>query len=68
MRQISSRTNCSNVVGLIARLHDLRHTCAVLHMKAGVPVKVVQELPGHATIGMQEDAAEPIAALLAPTP
>ena len=61
------------------RLHDLRHTCAVLHLKAGVHVKVVQELLGHATIavtmdtyshvlpGMQEEAAERIAELLAPT-
>jgi integrase len=60
------------------RLHDLRHTCAVLHLKAGVHVKVVQELLGHATIavtmdtyshvlpGMQEEAAERIAELLAP--
>jgi integrase len=62
------------------RLHDLRHTCAVLHLTAGVHVKVVQELLGHSTIavtmdtyshvlpGMHEDAAELIAALLAPTP
>lgn len=60
------------------RLHDLRHTCAVLHLKAGVHIKVVQELLGHATIaitmdtyshvlpGMQEEAAERIAALLDP--
>jgi integrase len=58
------------------RLHDLRHTCAVLHLKAGVHPKVVQELLGHATIsitldtyshvmpGMQEEAAEKIGALL----
>jgi integrase len=62
------------------RLHDLRHTCAVLHLTAAVHAKVVQELLGHSTIavtmdtyshelpGMQEDAAELIAALLAPTP
>lgn len=61
------------------RLHDLRHTCAVLHLKAGVPVKVVSELLGHSTTaftmdvyqhvlpGMQEDAAERISALLAPS-
>lgn len=61
------------------RLHDLRHTCAVLHLRAGVPVKVVSELLGHSTTaftmdvyqhvlpGMQEDAAERISALLAPS-
>ena len=62
------------------RLHDLRHTCAVLHLTAGVHVEVVQERLGHATIavtmdtyshvlpGMQEEAAELIAALLAQKP
>lgn len=59
------------------RLHDLRHTCATL--KRSVPVKVVSELLGHATTaftmdayrhvipGMQEDAAELMVAMLAPT-
>jgi integrase len=62
------------------RPHDMRHTCAVLHLKAGVHVKVVQELLGHSTIAvtmdtyshvlprMQEEAADLIAALLAPAP
>jgi integrase len=60
------------------RLHDTRHTCATLLLKAGVHPKVVQELLGHATIaitmdlyshvlpGMQEDAAELMSGLLAP--
>ena len=51
------------------RLHDLRHTHATLLIKAGVPVKVVSERLGHASVaftmqvyqhvlpGMQADAA-----------
>lgn len=32
------------------RLHDTRHTCASLLLAAGVPVKVVSELLGHADV------------------
>ena len=51
-------------------LHDLRHTHASLLIRAGVPMKVVQERLGHASIlttmdlyahmmpGMQQDAAQ----------
>jgi len=51
------------------RLHDLRHTHATLLIKEGVPVKVVSERLGHASVaftmqiyqhvlpGMQADAA-----------
>lgn len=51
------------------RLHDLRHTHASLLLKAGIPVKVVSERLGHASVaftmqvyqhvlpGMQADAA-----------
>ncbi len=58
------------------RLHDLRHTRATHMLQAGVHPKVVQEILGHATIsttmdiyshvmpGMQESAAEMLAALL----
>lgn len=58
-------------------LHDLRHTHATLLLKAGVPVKVVSERLGHANVaftmsvyqhvlpGMQAEAAETFAALLA---
>jgi integrase len=57
------------------RLHDLRHTWTTLALKAGVPVKVVQERLGHANPsitmniyahalpGMQAHAAEQVAAL-----
>lgn len=57
-------------------LRDLRHTHASLALLAGVPVKVVSERLGHASVaftmdvyshvlpGMQEDAAEKIAALI----
>ncbi|MGH2699377.1 MAG: tyrosine-type recombinase/integrase, partial [Actinomycetota bacterium] len=59
------------------RLHDLRHTHATLTLKAGVPVKVVSERLGHASTsftmdvyahvlpGMQAEAAETFAALIA---
>lgn len=59
------------------RLHDLRHTWATLALKAGVPVKVVQERLGHANPsitmniyahvikGMQAEAAETVSALFA---
>ena len=58
-------------------LHDLRHTHATLLLKSGVPVKVVSERLGHANVaftmsvyqhvlpGMQAEAAETFAALLA---
>ncbi len=51
------------------RVHDLRHTHATLLLKAGVPIKVVSERLGHASVaftmqvyqhvlpGMQADAA-----------
>jgi integrase len=32
------------------RLHDLRHTFATLALGAGVPVKVVTEMLGHASV------------------
>lgn len=59
------------------RLHDLRHTHATLMLGAGVPVKVVSERLGHASVtitlsiyahvmpGMQADAAAQFAALVA---
>lgn len=58
------------------RLHDLRHSYATISLKAGVHPKVVSERLGHATVaftldryshavpGMQEDAAERVAALI----
>lgn len=62
------------------RLHDLRHTCATLALQAGVHVKVVCEMLGHANISialdtyshvipaMQEAAADRIAALFSVAP
>ncbi|MDQ6852443.1 MAG: site-specific integrase [Actinomycetota bacterium] len=58
------------------RLHDLRHTHATLMLAGGVPVKVVSERLGHATVGftmgvyqhvmpgMQAEAAEKLGALV----
>ena len=58
------------------RLHDIRHVHATLLLRAGVPVKVVSERLGHATVmitletyahvmpGMQSEAAATFARLL----
>lgn len=58
------------------RFHDLRHTHAILLLRAGVPVKVVSERLGHASPGftlnvyqhvlpgMQAEAAEVLDRLL----
>ena len=71
-------TQITEGVGLDVSLHDLRHTHASLLIRAGVPMKVVQERLGHASIlttmdlyahimpGMQEDAAEKLGEALAP--
>lgn len=37
------------------RLHDTRHTAATLMLSAGVPVKVVSEMLGHASITITLD-------------
>ena len=62
------------------RFHDLRHTHATIGLRAGVPVKVMSERLGHATPaftlqqyahvipGMQAEAAEAIADLVADAP
>lgn len=57
------------------RFHDVRHTFATLALQAGIPVKVVSEILGHANIAitldtyshvipsMMEDAVDKVAAL-----
>lgn len=62
------------------RFHDLRHTHATIGLRAGVPVKVMSERLGHSTPaftlqqyahvipGMQAEAAEAIAGLVAESP
>jgi integrase len=59
------------------RLHDLRHTHATIALRAGVPVKVISKRLGHedpaftmkqyahVIPGMQAEAAELIASLVA---
>jgi integrase len=36
-------------------MHDLRHTCATLLLSRGVPVKVVSEKLGHASVTITLD-------------
>jgi len=60
----------------VIRVHDLRHTAATLLLAAGVPVKVVSERLGHASVlvtmgvyahvlpGMQEEATATLEGLL----
>jgi integrase len=64
----------------VIRLHDLRHTHATLLLANGVPVKVVSERLGHATVtitmeiyqhvlpGMQAEAAARFAELVGGAP
>lgn len=51
---LSHRTVYNNFKKVVAsigcpmtRFHDLRHSCAILQLQAGVPVKAVQEQLGH---------------------
>lgn len=37
------------------RFHDLRHTCATLMLEAGVELKTIQQLLGHANIAVTAD-------------
>lgn len=58
--------------------HGLRHSCASLLMRAGVPVKVISERLGHSSVNItlnvyahlvedtQQDAARAMSALIAP--
>lgn len=60
------------------RVHDLRHSFATLALEAGIPAKVVSVSLGHAGVGitldtyshvvpgMQEEAAQKVAALIFP--
>jgi integrase len=75
-----SLTLARNQLGVDAlpmiRIHDLRHTHATLLLANGVPVKVVSERLGHATVmitmeiyqhvlpGMQAEAAAKFAAIV----
>lgn len=75
-----SRVNREAVRVARIRFHDLRHTHATLALQAGVHPKVVQERLGHSDIsitlqtyshvlpGMQEEAAEQVAALVFRSP
>lgn len=37
------------------RFHDLRHSCATILLKAGIPLKVVSEMLGHTSIAITAD-------------
>ncbi|SDE32944.1 tyrosine-type recombinase/integrase [Nocardioides lianchengensis] len=45
----------SQVKGDMLRPHDLRHTCASLHIKHGTPPKVLSEMLGHASVAITLD-------------
>jgi integrase len=45
-----TRAECPRV-----RFHELRHTCATLLLERGVPVKMVSEMLGHASVGITLD-------------
>lgn len=73
-KQAQCRRQLGDGAAPAIHLHDLRHTHATLLLKAGVPVKVVSERLGHATVmitletyahvmpGMQAEAAAAFAA------
>lgn len=44
-----------SVGGGTVRPHDLRHTCASLHIKAGTPPKVLSAMLGHASVAITLD-------------
>lgn len=48
----------------LIRFHDLRHTFATLALSAGVHVKVVQEMLGHATVAITIDTYSHVLASL----
>lgn len=50
-KRIKARSGVRNDL----RFHDLRHTCATLLLRAGVNVKVVSEMLGHASITITLD-------------
>jgi integrase len=41
-------------------MHDLRHTCATLLLGRGVPVKVVSEMLGHASVAITLGVYQPV--------
>ncbi|WP_345712727.1 tyrosine-type recombinase/integrase, partial [Kineococcus glutinatus] len=41
--------------GDVVRPHDLRHTCASLHIQAGTPVKHLSEMLGHTSVAFTMD-------------
>jgi integrase len=41
--------------GDMLRPHDLRHTCASLHIKHGTPPKVLSTMLGHASVAITLD-------------
>jgi hypothetical protein len=43
------------VSGDMVRPHNLRHTCASLHIKYGTPPKVLSEMLGHASVSITLD-------------
>lgn len=53
-RQLKPLLRASGV-GAHHRLYDLRHTCATLMLLLGIPVKVISERLGHASVTITQD-------------
>lgn len=45
--------------GIVARFHDLRHTYGTLLEERGIDARTIQELLGHATLGVTESYLHP---------
>jgi integrase len=52
----------------MSKFHGLRHTCATLLLQARVPVHVVSERLGHATVSMTMEVYAPVLPDMQPPP
>jgi integrase len=47
-------TRAAKRVGITARFHDLRHSCASILINAGTPLEVIRDILGHTTVKTTE--------------